>query len=613
MQILDKINNSNDLKKLNYQEKEILAKEIRDFLIDNLSKTGGHLASNLGVVELTMSILSSFNLPNDKLIWDVGHQSYVHKILTGRKDKFNTLRKMDGLSGFPKTNESVYDSENTGHSSTSISFATGLARARDIKNENFEIISVIGDGSLTGGLALEALNDIGSSNLNVKVVLNDNEMSISKNVGGIPLLLSKLRTRKLYLESNSNIKKAISKIPFIGKYLVLFIQKIKRIIKQMFIKNMYFEDIGFTYLGPIDGHDLKNLDKVFNYAKEINGPVLIHILTTKGKGYSYAEENPSKYHAVSPFDIKTGKSLKEKKEDYSSVVGKKLVELAKKDQRVVAITAAMKDGTGLSDFAKKYPNRFFDVGICEEHAITSSCGLSSNGMKPYVLIYSSFLQRGYDELLHDLCLSNLNVTIGIDRTGIVGNDGETHQGIFTFSYLKTLPNMVVLAPKDYKELEMMLDFSLEYNYPLSICYPRGVMENNFNKYDKIVLGKSEILCKGNDITIIAIGKMVNRAIEVSNILSKEKISCEVINARFLKPIDKDIIKSMHKTKLTITIEDNIINNGLYSSILELDKTTKIIPFAYPNTFIKQGNVDEIEKKYQMDTNSIINKIKEEFK
>ena len=613
MQILDKINNPNDLKKLNYQEKEILAKEIREFLIDNLSKTGGHLASNLGVVELTMSILSSFNLPNDKLIWDVGHQSYVHKILTGRKDKFNTLRKMDGLSGFPKTNESVYDSENTGHSSTSISFATGLARARDIKNEKFEIISVIGDGSLTGGLALEALNDIGSSNLNVKVVLNDNEMSISKNVGGIPLLLSKLRTRKLYRESNNNIKKFINKIPLIGKYLVLFIQKVKRIIKQIFIKNMYFEDIGFTYLGPIDGHDLKNLDKVFNYSKKINGPVLIHVLTIKGKGYSYAEINPSKYHAVSPFDIKTGKSLKEKKEDYSSVVGKKLVELAKKDQRVVAITAAMKDGTGLSDFAKKYPNRFFDVGICEEHAITSSCGLASNGMKPYVLIYSSFLQRGYDELLHDLCLSNLNVTIGIDRTGIVGNDGETHQGIFTFSYLKTLPNMVVLAPKDYKELEMMLDFSLEYNHPLSICYPRGVMENNFNKYDKIVLGKSEILCKGNDITIIAIGKMVNRAIEVSNILNKENISCEVINVRFLKPIDKDIVKSMHKTKLTITIEDNIINNGLYSSILELDKTTKIIPFAYPNTFIKQGNVDEIEKKYQMDTNSIINKIKEEFK
>lgn len=487
---LDKINEPKDLKKLEIKEKEELAEEIRKELINIVSKNGGHLASNLGVVELTIALHSVFNTPEDKIIWDVGHQSYVHKMLTGRKDKMNTLRKLDGIAGFPKTNESKYDTFNTGHSSTSISVGTGMARARDILKENYKVISVIGDGSLTGGMALEALNDAGASKTNLIVILNDNEMSISKNVGGIPMFLSKLRTRKLYTKANNRIKRYTLKVPVVGEKIVDFVQRTKKTIKQIFIPNMYFEDIGFTYLGPVDGHNIEKLEGILKIAKDVQGPVLVHIITKKGKGYKFAEENPDKFHGISAFNPETGEKLAVSKKDYSKVFGDKLIELAKKDKKIVAVTAAMKDGTGLKDFAKTFPDRFFDVGIAEQHAVGLIAGMAKAGLKPVLPLYSSFLQRGYDQLVHDIALQNLPVTICIDRAGIVGNDGETHHGIFDMSFASAIPNLTIMAPKDFKELEEMLEFSVDYNGPVLIRYPRGGEGKNiFKTHTKIELGK----------------------------------------------------------------------------------------------------------------------------
>ena len=449
--VLEKVNMPEDLKSLNLKEKEELATEIRRFIIENVSKTGGHLASNLGVVELTIAIHSVFDMPDDKIIWDVGHQTYVHKILTGRKDKFNTLRKLNGLAGFPKTSESKYDSFNTGHSSTSISVALGMARARDLKKEKNNVVAVIGDGALTGGMALEALNDAGCSNTNLIVILNDNEMSISKNVGGISMALGKIRTRKAYTKSNQYLKKSLKKVPHIGKIIIKAARKIKYGLKQLFIPNMFFEDLGFRYLGPIDGNDIEKVQDLLEMAKRLKGPVLVHVVTKKGKGYKIAEKNPDRFHATSPFNIETGELKKEKKADYSKIFGEKLVKLARENEKIVAVTASMKDGTGLREFQKEFPKRFFDVGIAEQHAITMSAGMAKEGMIPVIPIYSSFYQRAYDQVIHDVAMQNLPVIMCVDRAGCVGADGETHQGTLDMAFFRLVPNLTIMAPSKIRK------------------------------------------------------------------------------------------------------------------------------------------------------------------
>lgn len=566
---LNKINNIDDLKKLNIKEKEELAKEIRDFIIKKVAKTGGHLASNLGTVELTIALHDVFEAPEDKIIWDVGHQTYTHKILTGRKDKFNTLRQLNGISGFVNTEESEYDCFNTGHSSTSISAALGMARARDIKREKYNVIAVIGDGALTGGMALEALNDAGTSNTNLIIVLNDNEMSIEKNTGGL--------ARALAVSPSS-----------------------------------MFENLGYTYLGPVDGNDIASLEKTFKEAKKIKGPVLIHCKTIKGKGYSIAEKNPDKYHSVPSFDINTGTLVKEK--DYSEVFGDKLVELAQKNKNIVAITAAMATGTGLSKFKELYLDRFFNVEIAEQHALTMAAGMAKSGLTPVVAIYSSFLQRGYDQIIHDICMQNLHVVICVDRAGIVGNDGKTHQGLFDIAFLRLMPNITILAPKNFKELEDMMDYAInELNTPVAIRYPRGSEEiieyKEKSQPQRLKNQKAEILKHGKDVTIIASGKMVSKAIKVAEKLNNI-IECEVINASFLKPLDEETIKqSIEKTKNVLTIEDGVLNGGLYTEIAELItkysiQGVKVEGCAYKEGFVEQGTVDELERLNHLDVESI---------
>ena len=609
--ILDNINSTNDLKTLSIKEKERLATELREFIINTVSNTGGHLASNLGIVELTIALHSVFNVPTDKIIWDVGHQTYVHKILTGRKEQMSTLRKLNGLSGFPKISESDCDCFGTGHSSTSISVALGMAKARDIKKEKENIIAVIGDGSLTGGMALEALNDAGSSKTNLIVILNDNEMSISKNVGGISMSLSKIRTKKFYTESNRYVKKAVLKIPKVGNKVIHLVRKIKYSIKQLYIRHMWFEDIGFRYLGPVDGHDIEKLESILKISKNLDGPVLIHVITKKGKGYLPAEQNPDKFHGVSAFDIETGNSKNPKKDDYSKIFGNKLIELAKKDDRIVAITAAMKNGTGLANFAQEFPTRFFDVAIAEQHAIGLAAGFAANGLKPVVPIYSSFYQRAYDQVIHDICIQKLPVIMCADRAGIVGNDGETHQGIFDLSFFSLIPNLTVMAPKDFKELEQMLEFAYNLNAPVVIRYPRGGEGKiKFNNHEKIELGKAEIIKQGKDVSILAIGKMVTKAQEVEQILKNKNIDCEIINVRFIKPLDEEkILQSIKKTKNVITIEDNILKGGLATAIDELIiknnlKNIQVKSYGYPDEFIKHGSVEEIEKLYGLTAKNI---------
>ena len=602
--MLEKINSPEDLKKLNIEEKEQLAKEIREYILNVVSENGGHLASNLGVVELTIALHSVFNVPTDKIVWDVGHQTYVHKILTGRREQLKTIRKLDGLAGFPKTNESDSDCFNTGHSSTSISAALGMARARDLEGKNNSVIAVIGDGALTGGMALEALNDAGYSNTKMTVILNDNEMSISKNVGGLNMFLSKLRTKKLYAKSSLSAKKVILKIPVVGKPFVKIVQRVKRSIKQLIIPKMFFEDIGFTYLGPVDGHNIEQLQNIMQLSKQVEAPVLIHVLTKKGKGYKIAEENPDKFHATSPFDIETGKPKKAKKPDYSKVFGEKIVEMAKKDSRIVAITASMKDGTGLTKFQKEFPNRFFDIGIAEQHALGLAAGMAKEGMKPIVPIYSSFYQRAYDQVIHDIALQNLPVIMCVDRAGVVGADGETHQGTLDMAFFRLVPNLTIMAPKDFKELEDMLEFAVKLNKPVVIRYPRGGEEKTkLEKHEELKLGKAEILKEGKDITIVAIGKRVAKATEMAEKLKQNEIDVEVINARFLKPLDKETIKtSIEKTKNVITMEDGTEINGLGTAVEELIveenlQNIKFKKYAWPDEFIRHGSVEELEKIY----------------
>lgn len=570
------------------------------------------MASNLGVVELTIALHSIFDTPKDKIIWDVGHQTYVHKILTGRKNQMKTLRMLDGISGFPKTTESEYDCFNTGHSSTSISAALGMARARDILNENYKVIAVIGDGALTGGMAEEALNDAGASKSNIIVVLNDNEMSISKNVGGISLLLGKMRTKNVYTKANEKVRVRMGNIPKVGNKIVKLTSRIKNSIKQIFISKMYFEDIGYTYLGPVDGNDIEAVEEILEQSKKCKGPVLVHVVTKKGKGYKLAEKNPSKFHGTAPFDKKTGEVLKAKSKDYSKVFGEKLVEIAKNDNRIVAITAAMADGTGLSEFKKKYPKRFFDVGIAEQHAIGMAAGMAKSGLIPVVPIYSSFYQRAYDQVIHDVCMQNLHVIMCADRAGIVGNDGETHQGLLDMASFSIVPNMTIMAPKDFKELEQMIDFAVNFNGPILIRYPRGGEGNlKLKCNEKIVLGESELLKEGSDVTIIAIGKMVEKAVEVADEFSKIGVDAEIINARFLKPFDENkIIESIEKTKNVITIEDGFIKGGLATTVNELIAKNGIIDVnikncGYDDEFVKQGSVQELEQINGLDCNSIV--------
>ncbi len=617
--MLEKINSIEDLKKLNIAEKEELAKDIRKYILEIVSENGGHLASNLGVVELTIALHSVYNVPDDKIIWDVGHQTYVHKILTGRKEELKTLRKLNGIAGFPKTKESETDCFNTGHSSTSISAALGMARARDIMGKENSVVAVIGDGALTGGMAIEALNDAGYSQCKMTVILNDNEMSISKNVGGLNMFLSKLRTKKLYTKSNISAKKIILKIPLVGKPFVRVVRRVKRSIKQLIIPKMFFEDIGFTYLGPVDGHNIQELENILRLSKQVEAPVLVHVLTKKGKGYKIAEENPDKFHSTGPFNIETGESKSKKKDDYSKVFGKKLVELAKNNPKIVAVTASMKDGTGLTEFQKQYPDRFFDVGIAEQHAIGFAAGMAKAGMIPVVPIYSSFYQRAYDQVIHDVAIQELPVVMCVDRAGVVGADGETHQGLLDMAFFRLVPNLSILAPKDFKELEDMLEFAVNLGKPVVIRYPRGGEDNyRFNSENQIELGKAELLKDGEDITIIAIGKMVARAMKIAEKLQKEDIKAAVINSRFLKPLDKEKIKEfVIKTKIVVTIEDGTIINGLATAVSEVItengiKDKKILNYAYPDKFIQHGSVAELEKIYGLDEEKIYHDILKEL-
>ena len=612
---LEKINKVNDIKKLNIKQKELLSKEIRNYLLEIVSQNGGHLASNLGIVELTIAIESVFDVTKDNIIWDVGHQCYVHKILTGRKEGLKNFRQYNGLSGFPKTTESYTDSFNTGHSSTSISAAMGIATARDLKKGNNNVIAIIGDGALTGGMALEALNHVGSTKTKLIVILNDNEMSISKNTGGMNSLLTKLRVKKNYTNSNKFGKRIISSIPFLGKSLTRTIGKIKNSIKQLIIPGMFFEDIGFRYLGPVDGHNIADLEDLLEKAKKLEGPTLIHVLTKKGKGYKYAEEKPEIFHGVGKFDIDTGELIAKKDKDYSSVFGDKLVKIAKKDKKVVAITAAMRDGTGLKKFSEKYPDRFFDVGIAEQHALTFAAGLSKAGMKPFISLYSSFYQRGYDQIIHDICLQDLHVVMCVDRAGVVGNDGPTHQGMLDLAFFKIVPNIVIMAPRNYAELELMMDFACETKKPIVIRYPRGSEYEINNSLKPIKLGKAEKLSSGNNITIITIGKTVYKGLKISEKLQEENITCDLFNCRFLKPFDKKtIIKSIKKTKKAVVIEDGTIIGGLCSTVKDLLIEENITDidikfFAYPDIFIPHGSIDKLEKVYHQDIDSIYKETK----
>ena len=628
--MLEKINTPEDVKKLNLQEKNQLAEDIRKYILEVVSQNGGHLASNLGVVELTIALHSVFNEPTDKIVWDVGHQTYVHKILTGRKEELKNIRKLGGIAGFPKTKESAYDCFNTGHSSTSISAALGMARARDLKGEKNSVIAVIGDGALTGGMAIEALNDAGFSKCKMTVILNDNEMSISPNIGGLNMFLSKLRTKKLYTKSNISGKKIIGKIPVIGKPIVKIVQRLKRSVKQLIIPKMFFEDIGFTYLGPVDGHNIEQLENILKLSKQVDTPVLIHVLTKKGKGYKIAEENPDKFHATGPFDLETGEPKKAKGLDYSKVFGNKLVELAEKNDKIVAITASMKDGTGLTKFQKQYPKRFFDIGIAEQHAITLAAGMATQGLIPVVPIYSSFYQRAYDQVIHDIAIQNLHVILCVDRAGIVGADGETHQGLLDMAFFRLVPNLVIMAPKDFKELEDMLEFAVNIKKPVVIRYPRGGEDKKikFETHNKIELGKSEILKefnndktevlenqnledaetsenkeKAKNVSVIAIGKMVSRAMKIAEKEEKNGNNVCVVNSRFLKPFDRtNILEILKKSDKVITLEDGTIINGLGTTIKEIIaeenlENIKIENQAYPDEFIQHGSVEQLEDMY----------------
>lgn len=618
--LLENINNENDIKKLDAGDYEKLAEEIREFLIEKISATGGHLASNLGVVELTMALHLIMDFPNDKLIWDVGHQSYTHKILTGRKNEFNRLRLYGGISGFPKRRESLCDAFDTGHSSTSVSAGLGIASGYYLSGNNGTVVSVIGDGALTGGMAYEALNNVANLKRNFIIILNDNNMSISENVGGMSKYLSNLRTGNVYNDLKAGVTNTLNKIPIVGEKVVKNIKRTKSSIKQLVIPGMFFEDMGITYLGPIDGHNINQMVKVFNEAKRLNHAVLVHVITKKGKGYELAEKNPSKFHGVEPFDRESGEVVNKKEEvTYTDVFSGVLCKLAEKNEKIAGITAAMPDGTGLKRFKQRYKERFFDVGIAEEHAVTFAAGLAASGYKPYVAIYSSFLQRSYDQILHDVCIQDLPVVFAIDRAGLVGGDGETHQGIFDLSFLSSIPNMSIFAPKNRYELVDILKYSTYFSGPLAIRYPRGVAYDGLKEFRApIKYGKSEILYMEKDIALIAVGAMVETGVKVRNTLKKSGYYVSVINGRFVKPIDEECIQELTKNhSVIVTLEENVIKGGFGESVLRyvvsLDKKIKVLNIGVPNIYLEHGSVEELRREAGLDEDSIVRRIEDLLK
>lgn len=613
--ILDKINGPADVRKLTYGQLELLAAEIRRFLIEKTSKHGGHLASNLGVVELTIAMYRVFDFPKDKLIWDVGHQSYTHKILSGRKGGFDDLRQYGGISGFPKRRESEYDAFDTGHSSTSVSAGLGLVQARDLLGEDYKVISVIGDGALTGGMAYEALNNAGNRKTNFIIILNDNNMSISRNVGGVHTYLSQLRAAESYNALKENTKEALNRIPVVGSGMVEKITRTKNSIKQLVIPGMLFENMGITYLGPVDGHDIRSLVTILREASKINRSVLIHVKTKKGRGYGPAEKHPDVFHGVGPFDIVTGKPLGGGGgPSYTDVFSRTICAMAEEDPRIVGVTAAMPGGTGLSAFAKAYPDRFFDVGIAEQHAVTSAAGMAAGGLRPYVAVYSSFLQRAFDQIMMDVCLQQLPVVFCVDRAGLVGSDGETHQGILDLTYMTAIPGMTVMAPKNMWELEEMLRFSASYDLPLAIRYPRGKAYQGLEDFlAPVEYGKSEMLFEEDTLALVAVGSMVSTAEHIREKLKKTGRSCTLVNGRFIKPVDTDMLDRLAVNhRFIVTLEENVLRGGFGEQVLaymeQHHPEVRVICITLPDAYVEHGDVTLLRSVLGIDSDSIIKKL-----
>lgn len=618
--LLDSINQANDIQKIPEQDYARLAEEIRGFLIQNVSRTGGHLASNLGVVELTMALHLFMDFPQDKLVWDVGHQAYIHKLLTGRKNMFSSLRQIDGLSGFPKLEESECDAFDTGHSSTAISAALGLVKARDLGRNANKVVAVLGDGALTGGLAFEAINNAGRLKTNFIIVLNDNNMSISENVGGMANYLAKLRTSSKYTGFKENMENTLNLMPGVGKAIVDKLKRSKDAIKYFMLPSMFFEDMGLTYIGPIDGHNIPQMLTAFEAAARAKKAVVVHVITKKGKGYRLAEKYPARFHSVDPFDAQTGQPIREDvTASYTKVFSDAMVKLASEEEKLVAITAAMPFGTGLHDFKKQFPDRFFDVGIAEQHAVTFAAGLAMGGYKPVVAIYSTFLQRAYDQIIHDVCINQLPVVFAIDRAGITGRDGKTHQGTFDLSFLSHIPNLTVMAPKNQFELEEMLHYALQLKGPVAIRYPKGDAYAGLQEFHApMEHGKSEILREGSEVAVLAIGSMVKTGVEVVEALENEGKNATLVNVRFISPIDTCLLEMLSKThKLLVTLEENVKNGGYGQKVAqflceEKKQDTHLITIAVPDQFIEHGSVSELHKRFGLDTESILKKIKAEL-
>lgn len=617
--ILDKIQKENDIKELKREELPQLADEIRTFLIEKISENGGHLGSNLGVVELTMALHLSFTLPQDKIIWDVGHQSYTHKLLTGRREGFETLRKYGGMSGFPKRKESACDAFDTGHSSTSISAGMGYAMARDLRGEDHYVVSVIGDGALTGGMAWEAMNNASRLDTNFIIVLNDNNMSISENVGGISAYLNSVRTKEGYINLKAGVENALSQIPVYGDEIIKRVRRTKNGLKQFVVKGMLFEEMGLTYLGPVDGHNIELLTKTFREAKKVKGAVIVHVCTQKGQGYEPAMRHPARFHGAEPFVIETGLPKKKRvKANYTDIFSTVMCKMGNREPDVVAITAAMPDGTGLKRFRNMFPERFFDVGIAEQHAVTFAAGLAAAGLKPVVAVYSSFLQRAYDQVLHDVCIQNLHVVFAIDRAGLVGSDGETHQGIFDLSYLSSIPNMCVMAPKNKWELSDMMKFAVAYGGPIAVRYPRGEAYDGLERFRApMEYGKSEVIYDESEIALLAVGSMVKTAVEVREKLRVMGYGCTLVNARFVKPLDEKMIRTLQaEHKLLVTMEENVRSGGFGEAVLdylnEIGSRVRSINISLPDDYVEHGNVEILKADAGIDADSIVKRIVAEY-
>ena len=615
--ILDRIQKANDIKEIDPEDYDALAGEIREFLVNKISRSGGHLGSNLGAVELTMALHLVADLPKDKIIWDVGHQSYTHKLLTGRREGFDKLRKYGGMSGFPKRAESECDAFDTGHSSTSVSAGLGLVKARDIKGEDYAVFAVIGDGALTGGMAYEALNNAARLKTNYVIILNDNAMSIAENVGGVSKYLTRIRTMEPYRNFKVGLEDSLLKVPKAGERVLETLKRYKSGFKQLVVPGMFFEDMGLTYLGPVDGHDVRAMRRMFLEARKIKKCVIVHVITRKGKGYLPAERHPARFHGAEPFDTETGLPLvNRKKANYTDVFSTVMTKLGARNEKVCAITAAMPDGTGLKRFSNMYPERFFDVGIAEQHAVTFAAGLAAGGLRPIVAVYSSFLQRAYDQILHDVCIQNLPVIFCIDRAGLVGSDGETHQGIFDISYLSSIPNMSIMAPKNKWELSDMMKFALNYDKPISIRYPRGEAYDGLKDYrSPIEYGKSEVICNEGGVALFALGSMVKTAEAVRDILKLHSRTCSIINARFAKPLDEELLRKLARDhSLIVTMEENVYIGGMGEQVREFvdsqELGARVLSIALPDDYVEHGNVELLKKETGIDADSAAEKIME---